>query len=518
MRQSVRRPLLRLTPFEDRATPAAFVSYSAGTLTLSARSGDVLTVSPEATDIPGQLAITDGTRTVFASSTSNNRPVHSLVIKAGSAANYTLGFDDNVVLNNLTVNGGSGNTAVTLADTTRIARSFNFLGNSAGGNDTVTLVPGSRVGGGVNLTLRGGANTVNLDGGYVGGNVLISSGGGADNVNLAAAGDLTVGGTLSLTLGNGLNRLTGAAANTASIGWNLLYAGGADDDRIDFDTNGTALSVAGSVSFAFGDASTDLNDWVSGSLFVGGDFLAAGGPGRDEVGLFGDTEIDGALIADLGDWSNQLFLGYDGDGVTTIGGDLGYTGGVGFDAVYVDNTAVGGNAVLNLGSGGGDGQLVQFGTRQDAGVLIDGSLAITTGNEPDDVRIYGTTVSTRTTINTAGGDDFVFLDDVDLIGAVGVNLGSGNDRFEVEAGADNGNEPTPTLLTGIARFGDGLTVNGGDGDDSIVMRGPDGEQIRAAGPVRLIGGRGQDTLTLPADATDVYLGTLSEDLELGENF
>ena len=92
------------------------------------------------------------------------------------------------------------------------------------------------------------------------------------------------------------------------------------------------MTVAGSVDIALGDAgfeSADLNDWVSGPLFVGGDFLAAGGPGADEIGLFGDTEINGALIADLGDWVNQLFLGFEGGGVTTIGGDLGYTGGVG---------------------------------------------------------------------------------------------------------------------------------------------------------------------------------------------
>jgi hypothetical protein len=516
MRQSDRRPKLAVTPFEDRATPAVLTSYSAGTLTLSARSGDVITVSNDGSDIPGQFIITDGTRTVF---NSAGRSVRNLVIGGGLAANYTLQFGDNVVLNNLTVGGGTTGTGVILNDTTRIARAFTF--NGAAGNDSLQFDPGSRIGGGARITFKGGNNGLFLDGGYVGGNVLVTAGGGNDLVELAAAGDLTIGGTLSLSLGNGLNTVTGAAANSASIGWNFLYAGGADNDRIDFQTNGTALSVSGSVSLALGDAGfgqNDLNDWISGPLYVGGDFLATGGPGADDVGLFGDTQIDGALIAQLGDFTNQLFLGFDGTGTTTIGGDLGYAGGVGFDAVYVDNTAVGGNAVLNLGSGFGDSQFVQFGTRQDAGVLIDGSLSITTGAENDDIRIFFTTVSTETIISAGGGDDFVFLDDVDLIGAVNVNLGAGNDRFEVEAGADTQHPTTPIPLTGVARFGDGLTVDGRAGDDLIVMRGDDGEQILAAGRVRLIGGTGTDTLELPADNNDVYLGTVTEDLEAGDNF
>ncbi|HVK14113.1 MAG TPA: hypothetical protein VM597_35550 [Gemmataceae bacterium] len=517
MRQSVRRPVLALKTFEDRATPAVLSGYAVatGTLTISARSGDVITVSNDATDIPGQLTITDGTGTVF---TSNGRPVQNLVITGGQAASYNLGFGDDVVLNNLTVGGGTTSTGVIVGATTRIARAFTFNGSTAGGNDSIQFDPGSRIGGGARINLRGGNNGLFLDGGYVGGNVLVTAGGAEFDEVGPAAGDLTIGGTLSLRLGNGQNNVLGAGLTSVSVGWNFLYAGGADNDNLDFQTNGTALSVSGSLSLALGDAGfgqTDLYDWVSGPLYVGGDFLATGGPGADEIGLFGDTQIDGGLIANLGDFTNQLFIGYDGTGTTTIGGDLGYSGGVGFDAAYVDNTAVGGNAVFNLGSGFGNSQFVQLGTRQDAGVLIDGSLSITTGAENDDIRIYSTTVSTKTFITTGAGDDFVFLDDVDLIGAVSVNLGAGNDRFEVEAGADNGNG---VALTGIARFGDALTVDGRGGDDTIVMRGPDGDQIRAAGRVRLIGGGGVDTLDLPGDAGDVYLGVVTEDLESGDSF
>ena len=155
MRQANRRPMLAVTQFEDRATPAVLVGYSAGTLTLSARSGDVITVSNDPVDIPGQLTITDGTRTVF---TSNGRSVHNLVINGGQAANYNLGFGDNVVLNNLTVGGGTGGTGVILGATTRIARAFTFNGSTAGGNDSLQFDPGSRIGGGARINLRGGNN------------------------------------------------------------------------------------------------------------------------------------------------------------------------------------------------------------------------------------------------------------------------------------------------------------------------------------------------------------------------
>ena len=67
---------------------------------------------------------------------------------------------------------------------------------------------------------------------------------------------------------------------------------------------------------------------------------------------------------------------------------------------------------------------------------------------------------------------------------------------------------------------DGLAAAGQQLPRGLVgrRRGPDGEQIKAAGRVKLIGGTGQDTLTLPADTGDVYLGTVTEDLEQGDDF
>lgn len=500
---------LGLNAFEERVTPATFTSYSAGTLTLTAATGDAITVSRDANNISGQLTVSDGTNLVFQSA---GRPVLNVVVRSGTAASYSLSFGADVSLNNLTAYGASTNTTVTLAATTRITKNFSYIGHpTALGTDTVAMTTGSRVGGNVSINGKAGANTVNLAGGSVGGNVYIYGWNNADTVNLAGAGDLFIGGTLSLSLGHGANTLNGAGANSLTVGRNLLYGGGNDDDRIDFYTNGTALLVGGTVSMAFGNASVEKNDWISGSMFVGGDFFVSGGGGFDEVGLYGPGDIGGNFIANMGSWTNQLFVGYDGTAQTSVGGVFRYTGGTGYDAVYLDNALIGGLTTLSLGQGGGFSQLVQLGTRQAAGVAIDGGLSISTGNEADDVRIYLATVGAGTTINTGAGNDDVFLNDSEFQGSVSVNLGTGDDVLGIETGSTNGNG---TDLTGIVQIAENLTVQASDGLDQVDMRSQVGEMIVVGGQVRLFGGLGEDTL-FTATTGDIYLKVPVEDFEIG---
>ena len=113
---------------------------------MTAATGDAISVSLTADAIPSFIHVSDG-GVVFDSST--NKPVSTLVVKAGSAANYTLNFGADVSLTNLKAFGASTSTGITLDATTRITKNLNFKGS--GGDDAITIPNGVHVGG--NLTL-----------------------------------------------------------------------------------------------------------------------------------------------------------------------------------------------------------------------------------------------------------------------------------------------------------------------------------------------------------------------------
>lgn len=506
------RPVrLQLHSFEDRLTPATSV-YSHGTLTVTASSGDVIVVQQNNSAIPGYLRVTAGVNPVFDSVAS--QPVKNLVVKAGSASTYTLDFGPDVALSKLTVNGASANTTVILRPTTRVNQDFTFTAaRRSSANDDFTFTPGSRVGGNVNLNLGDGSNVVNLNGATVGGNLIVTGGSGVDVVNLANAGTTVVSGNVGLTLGNGLNQVNGVAANSVRVGGSFSFAGGSDDDTLDFATAGTFLAVGGPVNLKLGEASINGNVWRSAALFVGGKFAAGGGSGNDTVSFYGATEIGGDLSATMSNGTNFLTVGFAGGARTTVGGNVTYQGGSGYDEVDFDNLAVAGNTRLTLGNGGGLTQQVIFGRSQAAIVDLSGNLQVSTGDDADDVILCLTRVGGSLSVSTGGGNDRVFLDDIDVSGTALIALGNGGDLLSVENQNNNG----IITLVGNARFGSSLTVQGGNDNDTVDLSqtgGTASDLVRVGGNLSIRGGGGTDTFVHYEQ--NVYLQGKFEDCENGE--
>jgi hypothetical protein len=505
-RRSPNRLRLALISLEDRSTPASAV-YAAGTLTITAATGDAILVALNSNNVPGFLEVT-APAAVFDSLTT--MPVSNLIVKAGLATNYTLGFGPGVALYNLTVTGASTSTGVTLDATTRVLNKFTFTGGN--GDDTVSLTNGAKVGGHVALTLGNGVNQAQLRGGVVGGNVTISAGNGNDTVNLINNGPLTIGGSFKTNLGDGDNDFVTIGNTVVTVGRDFDYSGSGGSNNVDFAGSTADLIVGGNAALNFGATSVaDLDYWLTSNLIVGGNFTVVGGSGGGlyEVIWIGPTQIGGNYKLTFGNTANKVGLDYLSGMTTTIGGHMIYTSGSGTDELTLDNVTIGRNATLNLG--GGATQFAKLGTTSATPVEIAGNLTIKGGANDDLVDVVRTRVGGTTTISTFDGIDTVRIDDADFGDKVSIDLGAGGDTLAIETRVAD----FAGALVLRTRFGSSLTVLGGDGADSVTL-GVGGTGVDFGGPVKLVGGAGADTLSLFAGNT--YLSTRVEDFELGDNF
>jgi hypothetical protein len=501
-----RRSALNLLALGDRITPAG-VAYSAGTLTVMAASGDSITVVPGAAGIPGFLRVKNSSTVIFDSTT--NQQVTNLVVKPGTATNYSLGLDPDVSLTSLTVGGASTNTSVTLGAGTVVNGGFAFTGNAVtAASDSIDVPSGVRIGGDVTLNVATGSNSVNLAG-TIGGTVKVVGLGGSDAVGLGNTGALTIGGGLSINLGAGFNQFIGAA-NPVSVGKGLSYVGGLNDDRVNISPS--TFRISGNLAVSLGGA-TAFNTFFSGALVVGGTFAVTGGAGEDDVAFVGASEVGGSVTASLGGGINGYLVGYSGGAASTIGGGIAYTGLAGRDSIYLDNVIVGRNVTASFGDG--DSQVFRLGTRQGALVQIGGAVTLTTGNGADYVDISLTRIGGPLSLATVGGIDSVQIDDTNVNGPVRVDLGAGGDVLRVDTQSVTAGG---TLLVGIVRFGSTLTVLGGDGNDLVDLSDTSGTSVRVGGNIHLFGGLGSDTF-VHFEAGNLYLGAVKfEDFEMGESF
>ncbi|HVK15065.1 MAG TPA: hypothetical protein VM597_40375 [Gemmataceae bacterium] len=516
-----RRPALGVTPLEDRVTPATF-AYAAGTLTVTAETGDALLVSLDAENVPGFLHVASGPD-VFDS--TDTQPVRNLVVNAGTAANYMLNVGAGVSLTDLTVRGAATNSTVNLSPDLRLAGNFTFTGQAAGGTDTITLFSPAQVNGNVTLDLGGGTNTVAVHGGRIGGNVRVTGGAGDDAVNVGLIGAATIGGNLSVSLGGGFNRLTGAGANSVLVGRNFTYTGGAGDDRIDFDTSNTQFRVIGSVSADLGGMTgafiPPANFWHTGDLTVGRNCSVRGAL---QVHMDGENFIGGNVtVTGVPDAGNTFTMGMSpapgaNTMASTVNGSLRYTGGALTDAVALDHLTVRRNVDLRFGAGPGSNAYV--GVSQTAKVVVGGALRISSAADVGSFVLDRMRVDGPTTVRTLGGVDQVSINDSDLVGAVTFDLGAGNDVVRIDA--DNA-DAFGAALPLRTRFQSALTVFGRDGADAVSLGiNASGTGVYVGGPIRLVGGAGIDDLTLrtmPPPNNNNYLSlSLSEDFETGNDF
>ncbi|HEX3147072.1 MAG TPA: hypothetical protein VHR66_03260 [Gemmataceae bacterium] len=509
-----RHTRLSLIPLEDRTTPTT-ASYAAGTLTLTTGNNNFIEVTMKYFGnnnyIPGYLHVEAGNVQIFES--ADNQPVNAIIVKNGAGVeDYAFEMFDKVSVGSLTIGGATKMTNISLMDGVHISGDFKFTGVGTAA-DNVTVQKDSIIGGNATLDFKSGSNSLKLEDGFIGGNLTVLGGAGNDEVDFFNSGDVTVGGSAKFTLGDGDNKIQAIKQGTLSVGKGFTFTGGLGQNRFNFGMLNAELDVGANLTVSFGGMGLPPSDsWYSHTLNVGGSVtFTLGGVGGDSgASLLGATVIGGNLSVAA---TAPFGLSIGGDSyATTIGGSLKFTGGPADDAAYFDRLQVAKDVTLNLGAGS-TGQHVHLGDNQAHPVVVGGNLSITTGAAADDILVLQTTVGKALTISTGGGADKVYIDDTSVTGATLIDLGAGADELHVDTKIAN---VDLDQLDGYTQFGGNFTVMAGDGDDLVDLSDSGGQHLVVGGITKLVGGIGKDTFKHWTG--NIYLGTHTEDFELGEAF
>ena len=500
-----------------------------------------------------------------------------------------------------TVSGGEGNDTITLHNRSYLGGLSGGAGQVLGdaGDDSITL-DNSRVGYVSAGTVDGGAgaDTIELNnnthiGRYSGsrGQVL----GGADNdtitldqsfVGFEGAGTVDGGeGADSITVRNNsaIGRETGATGqvlggadndtitldNNVFVGVNgaATVDGGEGNDSITLSTSGVVGMSAGGSGHILGDAGDDtiiVADYsVVGSSGVG---IISGGDGNDSIALSNNTSLgssaggEGQLLGDAGDDTimlDQSLVGSDGAGTVSggegndsialsnnshIGWSAGATGQVlgdaGEDTIVLDSSRVGSDGAGTVSGGEGNDSIV-LGNGSDIGSDSDGSGQVLGGAGDDTISLddskvgqngagavsggegndsiilsnssdVGYSSSASNQVLGDAGDDTIILDDsyLGLFGSGTVSGGEGNDSIMLRgsshiaaatySGAVFGDAGDDTIILDgsyVGRMG-AATVSGGEGNDSIRLSNQSVIGVEATGTGGVLGDAGDDTITI----------------------
>jgi hypothetical protein len=419
MKQKNSAPLY-LEPLEDRWVPAT-VRFVAGSLYVS------------------NPLITGGTASLTLTQTANN----TWQVKDGNAVLGTYAG-----VGNLSVTGSNAADKITV-DLQTFTSGGNLLINSGNGNDTVALkAAGGSLRGSVTMLTGYGNDSVSMNntgtGITIGGAVQISDLAGNDTVSFGnAAGVSKFLGNVTLT---GMNAIRLAFGQADVFGGNFTASLGNDAVPLDLETNKVPTSVT-----------------IDGSLLI------SGGAGDDSV-FYSSMSVNGDVNINLGESqtaSGNFVSEFAGFPLLQVGGNYTYTGGSGVDEVVLSGATIGGNASLNLGSGGDD--TVDVSTAS-SGIqpIIGGNLTMTGGNG----NIYFDGFSAEGITAAVGGN-------------LSVTVGSGND--------------TATLLGPV---GGTTSWHSGNGNDSLTVAGAQTYNLNVAF------GNGDDTFTLN-NAAAVVTGSVN---------
>jgi Ca2+-binding RTX toxin-like protein len=423
-------------------------------------------------DVAGDVvteAANGGTDTVLISATS--------VMTA-----YTLGSD----VENLTLSGaaavGNGNASNNVI-TGRSGAASTL--NGLDGNDTL-------IGGSLNDTLDGGTGTDSMTGG--GGNdtytvdvvadtVVEVSGGGTDTVLISAAStmttytlateveNLTLAGAVTTGIGNVSNNtitgLAGIASNLSGLGGSDTLIGGAGNDTLDGGTGTDSMTGGG------GDDTYTVD-------LVGDSVVEVSGGGTDTVlidstatmttyTLANEVEnltLAGSVATGIGNASNNTITGLAGlaSNLSGLAGDDTLIGGTGND------TLNGGTGTDSMTGGGGNDTYT---------VDVAGDVVTEAANGgTDTVLISATSVMTAYTL----GSD---VENLTLSGAAAVGNGNASNN----------------VITG--RSGAASTLNGLDGNDTLIGGSLNDTLDGGTGTDSMTGGGGNDTYTVDVVADTV---------------
>jgi|GEM_PF-5367342 len=410
-----------------------------------------------------------------------------------------------------TVNGVAGTGPQTLPAITQ------DVTIDLGKGDDSVLMSNLQLGGKLTLKMGEGTNVVSIMSSTVGGAMSYTGGKGDDQLSTGGSA-LAVGGALTLSMGAGSNKFQ-AASGELSVGGGLTYTGGKDADLLQMNT--TQATVAGALKFLAG-AGANVLSFTGDELQVGKSLLYLSGKNVS-------NDPGGLSIA--------------GNKAVSIGTTLTYTNPIGQQtfALSGDSVHIGGAVLLNA-SPGNDSTAAIGGTSVSTGKVTfastGGHLSFAVSAQQlsvagavmargaRDLQITGTGTiagavtlsSTTSLILSSGGNGQLIiggalaykansaLTNASLIGNV---TATGKTDFQLRSGTDN-------LTIEGSRFLKALTINGGEGSDTITIETQnEAGTTLFAGPVAINLGAGADTLTAGSMNANDHLTALKKFLVTG---
>ena len=314
---------------------------------------------------------------------------------------------------------GSAGGAITVGQAAGGA-SITYTGG-AGADSITTTSALLQLPGGIDFAGGAAANTVALNGPNgtarlgklaTGESVKFTGAGGADSFTTDFADFKTTGG-ISFAGGDGVNAINFNGDNGVvkigrlATGQSILYTGGAGNDDMRSDNQGTVI-LKGGIEFAGGDGNNNVNIDNAGTVRLGAfgtgqSVKYTGGAVGDSVFFGGHTVIlAGSAEMTGGDGSNTLDL--DGASVSigknAAGDSLVLTGGGGSDQIDLQNTlTIAGSIKLDGGAGQDNLDLTQIDS-----LSVGGSVAFLGGADDDDFGLNAFALNIVGGVTFTGGD------------------------------------------------------------------------------------------------------------------
>jgi len=514
-----RTPTLVTALADQAAAQGASFSYTVPSGAFTDPDGDTLAYSATLADgsaLPSWLTFNASTRTFSGTPSALGTVSVKVTAKDGGNLSATDVFDITVSVQNLTLNGTTGNDTLT-------GGAGNDTLNGQAGNDTLN-------GGAGNDTLNGGTGNDTMVGGLGDDTYVVDS---TTDVVTEAANEGTdlVQSSVTYTLANNVENLTltgttaisgtGNALNNVLIGNSAAntLTGAAGNDTLDGGAgNDTMVGGLGDDTYVVDSASDIVTENASeGTDTVRSSVTLTLANNVENLVLTGTTAINGT-----GNTLNNTITG--NSAANTLSGGTGadtMIGGAGNDTYVVDNT---GDVVIENANEGTD--LVQSGVTYTLSANVEnltltGTTAINgTGNALDNVLTGNTAANTLTggagndTLNGgtgadtmvggAGNDTYVVDNASDVVTELvgeGTDLVQSSVTYTLSANVENLTLTGTTAINGTGNALDNIlignsannTLTGGDGNDTI-----DG----GTGNDTMVGGLGDDTYVVNV-STDV---------------